>query len=187
MTKLECSCKIKQRHYLVLLEVILWNKMRLIFKIREKFGRFYKILCVVLVLLLLIGMLGITVYNGNQKVENGLSAYELAVKYGYDGTVQDWLTSLSGKSAYEIAVDNGYKGTEKEWIESLKASSNEVVSVKTAKFSSNGDLLIVLSDDSEINLGKAVGKDGMNGSNGKMVRMVKWNRRKERYKRSERK
>ena len=58
-------------------------------------------------------------------------------------------------------------GTEKEWIESLKASSNEVVSVKTAKFSSNGDLLIVLSDDSEINLGKAVGKDGMNGSNGK--------------------
>ena len=126
-------------------------------KSEKKFGRFYKILCVVLVLLLLIGMLGITVYNGNQKVENGLSAYELAVKYGYDGTVQDWLTSLSGKSAYEIAVDNGYKGTEKEWIESLKASSNEVVSVKTAKFSSNGDLLIVLSDDSEINLGKAVG------------------------------
>ena len=75
-------------------------------KSEKKFGRFYKILCVVLVLLLLIGMLGITVYNGNQKVENGLSAYELAVKYGYDGTVQDWLTSLSGKSAYEIAVDN---------------------------------------------------------------------------------
>ena len=44
-------------------------------KSEKKFGRFYKILCVVLVLLLLIGMLGITVYNGNQKVENGLSAY----------------------------------------------------------------------------------------------------------------
>lgn len=28
------------------------------------------------------------------KVQNGLSAYELAVEQGYDGSVQDWLDSL---------------------------------------------------------------------------------------------
>lgn len=54
-------------------------------------------------------------------VENGLSAYELAVEQGYDGTVQDWLESLNGKSAYQIAVESGYSGTEKDWLESLKA------------------------------------------------------------------
>ena len=42
------------------------------------------------------------------KVQNGLSAYELAVEQGYDGSVQDWLDSLKGKSAYDIAVENGY-------------------------------------------------------------------------------
>ena len=36
------------------------------------------------------------------KIEDGLSAYELAVQYGYEGTVQEWLESLNGKSAYEI-------------------------------------------------------------------------------------
>lgn len=46
------------------------------------------------------------------KVQNGLSAYELAVEQGYNGSVQDWLDSLKGKSAYDIAVENGYSGTE---------------------------------------------------------------------------
>ena len=45
------------------------------------------------------------------QVENGLSAYDLAVQYGYEGTVQDWLQSLTGKSAYDIAKENGYSGT----------------------------------------------------------------------------
>lgn len=54
-------------------------------------------------------------------VENGLSAYELAVKNGYSGTVKDWLDSLNGKSAYQLAVNAGYKGTESEWTQSLNA------------------------------------------------------------------
>lgn len=48
------------------------------------------------------------------KVENGLSAYELAVEQGYNGSLEEWLKSLDGKSAYEIAVENGYSGTENE-------------------------------------------------------------------------
>ncbi len=62
---------------------------------------------------------------------DGLSAYEIAVQNGFEGTEQDWLISLrgadgldgtdgiNGKSAYDIAVDNGFVGTEQEWLESL--------------------------------------------------------------------
>ena len=96
-------------------------------KSEKKDGKFYKILCVCLILLLLLCMIGVTIYKGNQKVENGLSAYELAVKYGYEGTVQEWLDSLSGKSAYDIAVDNGYSGTEKEWASALETASKQMV------------------------------------------------------------
>ena len=69
-------------------------------------------------------------------VKNGLSAYELAVENGYNGTVQEWLNSLSGKSAYQIAKDNGYNGSESEWINSLNAKANkEIASIKSAAFS----------------------------------------------------
>lgn len=66
--------------------------------------------------------------------QDGKSAYQLAVEYGYEGTEEEWLESLKGSdgvigvngkdglSAYEIAVKNGYAGTEAEWIESLKGS-----------------------------------------------------------------
>ena len=55
----------------------------------------------------------------------GYSAYEVAVRNGYEGTEQEWLDSLvgpqgeqgiEGKSAYEVAVENGYIGTEEEWV-----------------------------------------------------------------------
>lgn len=77
---------------------------------------------------------------------DGLSAYELAVLDGYEGTLADWLASLvgpegpegppgqdgapgadgqdgadgaDGASAYEVAVANGFVGTEAEWLASL--------------------------------------------------------------------
>ncbi len=69
------------------------------------------------------------------KVENGLSAYELAVQYGYEGSVQEWLESLNGKSAYQIAVENGYTGSEQQWTNTLTATmKQEAVSIKTAAF-----------------------------------------------------
>lgn len=59
----------------------------------------------------------------------GLSAYEIAVKHGYEGTEEEWIKSLTpkggaggggnGKSAYELAVENGYQGTLQEWLKSL--------------------------------------------------------------------
>ena len=40
---------------------------------------------------------------------NGLSAYEIAVKYGFEGTEQEWLESLKGKDGSNGA--NGNNGT----------------------------------------------------------------------------
>ncbi len=54
---------------------------------------------------------------------DGLSAYEIAVSLGYQGTLTDWVNTLKGKegkSAYELAVDLGYQGTMADWIGSLK-------------------------------------------------------------------
>lgn len=56
----------------------------------------------------------------------GMTAYESALKAGFEGTEAEWLASLKGdpgddgKSAYRAAVDNGYGGTETEWLGSLK-------------------------------------------------------------------
>ena len=46
--------------------------------------------------------------RGGETVENGLSAYELAVQYGFDGNIEEWIESLHGKSAYEIAQKYDY-------------------------------------------------------------------------------
>ena len=61
--------------------------------------------------------------------KDGKSAYEIAVKHGYQGTEEEWIKSLTpkggaggggnGKSAYELAVQEGYQGTLQEWLKSL--------------------------------------------------------------------
>ena len=45
-----------------------------------------------------------------------LTAYDLAVKWGFRGTEQDWLNSLT---AFGIAQQAGYRGTAQDWIETL--------------------------------------------------------------------
>lgn len=59
----------------------------------------------------------------------GPSAYDIAVKHGYQGTEEEWAKGLmpnggaggggNGKSAYELAVQEGYKGTLQEWLKGL--------------------------------------------------------------------
>lgn len=52
-------------------------------------------------------------------------AYQIALKHGFVGTVEDWLESmrgLPGKNAYELAVDCGFNGTLEEWLETLKGT-----------------------------------------------------------------
>lgn len=62
----------------------------------------------------------------------GLSAYDIAVKNGYDGTEVAWLGSLHGASAYEVALENGYEGTEAEWLASLKGEKGDTGEVDAA-------------------------------------------------------
>ncbi len=78
------------------------------------------------------------------------------------------LEVANGLSAYEIAVDSGYTGTQEDWIAAMNAAATQSnVSITMAKFSSMGELIIVLSDGTELNVGKAVGADGKDGTNGK--------------------
>lgn len=53
------------------------------------------------------------------KGDTGLSAYELAVQDGYQGTLQEWLKSLEGVDAYEVAKKAGYTGSREEWLKTL--------------------------------------------------------------------
>ncbi|MFD4305070.1 hypothetical protein ACFWRY_20415 [Streptomyces albidoflavus] len=70
----------------------------------------------------------------------GDSAYEVAVEAGFEGTVEQWLTSLVGPrgatgdtgqtgapglDAYEVAVADGYSGTRAQWLTSLVGPRGE--------------------------------------------------------------
>lgn len=50
----------------------------------------------------------------------GRSAYEEAVRLGYEGTEDEWIKSLEGDSAYQLAVSKGYTGDLDSWLTSLK-------------------------------------------------------------------
>lgn len=53
----------------------------------------------------------------------GRSAYEEAVRLGYEGDEAEWLKSLEGDSAYQLAVSKGYIGDLESWLNSLKGKS----------------------------------------------------------------
>lgn len=137
-----------------------------------------KVLLAVLSIILMTGiaffMANVVHNNSSQpassKVENGLSAYELAVEQGYKGNLNDWLKSLDGKSAFEIAKENGYSGTEKEWNKAVANVSNQNKAVITnAGFNKNGDFILTLLDGTDVNVSNvsnSKGKDGTDGKNG---------------------
>lgn len=57
--------------------------------------------------------------------KDGMSAYVLAVRQGYNQSLDQWLEDLQGMSAYEVAVQQGFQGDETAWLESLKGVSPE--------------------------------------------------------------
>ena len=73
-----------------------------------------------------------------KKGDKGDSAYQVAVKSGFVGTVEQWLISLvgangqqgfagsDGKSAYELAIESGYVGTEGQWLDFLRGAASTV-------------------------------------------------------------
>ncbi len=109
-----------------------------------------KILCTALALFMLVPLLTSCMQDG----EDGLSAYEIAVKNGATTarSEEEWLASLkgepgdSGKSAYELACGAGFTGNVDEWLASLSGADGQ-----NGRDGSNGK----------------DGKDGKDGSNGK--------------------
>ncbi|WP_326806660.1 glycerophosphodiester phosphodiesterase [Streptomyces sp. NBC_01775] len=87
---------------------------------------------------------------------DGASAYVLAVADGFEGTEEEWLTSLrgpagddgqdgtDGRSAYQVAVDEGFVGTEQQWLDSLQtdatAYTDTAVGGRLAKTANLSDL-----------------------------------------------
>lgn len=84
------------------------------------------------------------VYNAQGRINRisvlVVNAYEVAVKNGFEGTVDEWLESLvgdTGKSAYEYAKENGYEGTEWEFAEDLSLLPGIIKNASTAIQSAN--------------------------------------------------
>lgn len=55
------------------------------------------------------------------------------------------LEEWRGYSAYEVAVRNGYEGTEEEWLESLKGRDGGVATVNGVAHDENGNVVLTSS------------------------------------------
>lgn len=86
------------------------------------------ILSIMLVLVLTLSLVGCDLDSFK-----GDSAYEVAVRNGFEGTEQEWLDSLKGQDgwagevvdAYQVAVREGFEGTVTQWLESLKGKAGD--------------------------------------------------------------
>ena len=90
-----------------------------------------------------------------------LTAYGIALKQGFVGTVDEWLESIT---AYGEAVKKGFKGTEEEWLDTLTAYG---VAVKNGFQGTEEDWLISLSA-----YGVAV-KNGFQGTEEEWLESIK--------------
>lgn len=109
-------------------------------------------------------VIGVVLHTNNQiktvdlTEQDGLAAYELALSFGYDDTFMNWLENISAKSSYKTANDNGFSGSETEWYDLIKQQSEqETAGIKAAEISSQGNLIITLTDNTQITLGKTLG------------------------------
>lgn len=84
---------------------------------------------------------------GALKGEQGLSAYQIAMKYGYEGSESDWLASLRGDPGYTPyigdngnwfvnGVDTGTSATGTVKVTSEKSSSEIIINEEDCTISS---------------------------------------------------
>ena len=149
------------------------------------------------------------------KGDPGLSAYEVAVENGFEGTVAEWLEQLGGSggigvtgieyvgskdnidtyeihygdgSSFQFTVTNGLNGQDgadgKDGADGADgADGKDGVGIAGVELRGNGDLIVTLSDGTELNAGNLMdlfisggteefrelyyGKDGKDGRDGK--------------------
>ena len=129
--------------------------------------------CITLVLIL-----GITIaaYSIGANMAGGKSAYELAVEQGYEGTVDEWLTSLKGsngkdapviESLYQTAINNGYKGDIYDFVN----EKLDIQSVDDAVFTANKCVLSTVSVYATFNNTSLVGGSFVGAGSGVLYRL----------------
>ena len=72
--------------------------------------------------------------------ELGLSAYDNAVKNGFVGSEEEWLTSLKGEDAYALAVKEGFEGDIEEWLVSLQGKDGKSAFALAVEEGFEGDI-----------------------------------------------
>jgi len=80
---------------------------------------------------------------------DGLSAYEIAVKYGFEGTEEEWVYSLQGKDApstVPVIGDNGNWGTDGK-DPGFRAKGNEIINNTLKDPTLEGKNIVCLGDD----------------------------------------
>lgn len=96
--------------------------------------------------------------------KDGKSAYEIAVKNGFEGTEGEWLNSLKGEKGDK--GDAGEAGKDGTGI-SVKASASECVSIGDAYIDSEGNIQILTTlPDTFVNGGQIKGEKGDKGDKG---------------------
>lgn len=104
-------------------------------------------------------------------IENGILSYTMSVKYGYEGTLQDWLETLNKKSPYKIVIENGYSGSESEWNEELDGCKDNQINIESVIVDEKSQLIVVLSDGSILNVGNIVKRNENENSKDNIVRI----------------
>ena len=83
-----------------------------------------------------------------QEITNVTQAYNIATELGYDGTLEQFIAALRGKDGLDVI--NGKDGA-------------DGVGVKNISKTANGELIVELTDLTQVNLGKINGENGTDG------------------------
>lgn len=84
-------------------------------------------------------------FSSCYQAQDGLSAYDIAVRYGYKGSEAEWAASLQGVDGKDgVNGENGKDGV----------NGNDGVSITDVRFDAEGNLIVTLSNGQTLNAGK---------------------------------
>ena len=108
-----------------------------------------KILPLLLILSMFTLLFGCAAGEPGKDGTNGLSAYEIAVQNGFEGTESEWLASLAGKDAPSTVPTIGGNGN--WWVggvdTGVKAEGNEIINNTLKDPTLEGKNIVCLGDD----------------------------------------
>lgn len=92
-----------------------------------------------------------------ENCQNGKSAYELALENGFNGTIEEWLSSLKGGNGQDgLNGTNGQNGKD----------GQNGIGIMNTTINNEGHLIITFSNGDTKDCGNVVGANGVNGKDG---------------------